>query len=361
MSLQDLDNTSSVGNCALSRFGTTIGVALGHDGIKYDPFRVSFFKECVRHRMNTLLNGEEVADHVNVFVKQEPHKQEKIDEERFRLISGVSVIDTMVDRILFGPMVKMALTKVGLTPCMAGWVPINGGFRFLEALFAGKSVMSLDKRMWDWSVAKWMIDMWRSFIVELANDPPEWWLKLVEMRFLMLFRKTVFRFEDGTCVAQPGWGVMKSGCYLTLILNSVGQSLCHYRVRQRQRKKNLVAKQPRSMGDDTVQEEPDDLEDYLKELKTTGAIPKEAKVTDWIEFAGFVTYRGKCWPAYWKKHVFQIKHLNPEVGPETLEQYQLLYAHEPTMLRLVQANMKHLCPTLILGCGVLKLRFNGVI
>lgn len=72
----------------------------------------------VTERIQSLLSGEMEADDIKVFVKQEPHSWEKISEGRFRLISAVSMVDTMVDRIVFGDLVDRVLATAGETPVM---------------------------------------------------------------------------------------------------------------------------------------------------------------------------------------------------------------------------------------------------
>lgn len=324
-----------------------------------DPERLGYFKELVRFRYSQLLNGEFAADPINLFVKQEPHKRKKIEQERYRLISGVSVVDTFVDRILFGPLARKALQTVCKTPCMVGWVPIQGGYRYLNGLFPGET-LSLDKEMWDWSVRKWLIRLWYQFLTEMNVNPTEWWARMVLMRFYMLFNFATFEFEDGLQVIQPGWGVMKSGCYLTLLLNSVGQSMVHYKA-QLSLGRPMTECEPVSMGDDTLQEVPEDLEAYVEAIRATGAIPKEPKVTPWIEFAGFIIEKNRCYPAYWRKHMFKIKHVDPQYVEEVLDAFQQLYAHEPHMLQVVHHNIRKLCPHIYVGMGILRKVFDGAI
>lgn len=342
----------------LRRFGSTIGQALGHDGFRYDPTRIAYFKSLCYSRFSTLLSGKLEHDTVNVFVKQEPHKQEKLDNERYRLISGVSVVDTMIDRILFGPLARQVLGTVGCTPCMAGWTPVQGGYRLINALFDGDEVMSLDKKGWDWSVSRWIVEQWLMFVINLAVAPPQWWIDLVILRFRALFVECIFEFQDGLQVKQPGIGIMKSGCFLTIILNSVGQSMCHYIVNRRL-KRPMQEDEPIAMGDDTTQKKPPNVEAYIRELRRLGVHPKEPKITPWIEFAGFVIHNGVCWPAYWRKHLYALKHVKDEFLAETLESYQTIYAHEPLMLAILQYNIRTLCPRVYTPVALLRRQFDG--
>lgn len=328
----EIDPKSTPGYCALSVYGSTNGEILRWDGISFDPDRVAILREMVFSRLQRMLDGEEVFDNIKVFVKQEAHKRKKIDEGRFRLISAVSLIDTIVDRVLFGWLGRKVLNTVGRTPCLVGWSPVRGGWRQLSDKFRGKAVHCLDKEAWDWTVPAWLVDMWLDVILQLAVDAPAWWVSLVKLRFKILFESSVFQFDDGTCVWQGVKGIMKSGCYLTIILNSLGQSLLHY-VAMIRCGNSPSHCEPLVIGDDTVQCKVDDLASYVQHLEDLGVRVKGAKVQHYVEFAGFA-YDGKvCFPAYWQKHLFNMS--VSRVLPELLRSYQFLYVHEPVMYEFI--------------------------
>lgn len=338
--------------------GSTIGEALGWNGFECDPQRLLFFKEMVRERWDRLMSGHLEADDIKVFVKQEPHKTSKLREGRYRLISAVSVVDTMIDRILFSHWHRLALEKVGRTPCLMGWNPVGGGFRWLERRFAGKGKkVSLDKSAWDWTVTKKFIRLWYWFVVGLPINAPTWWKQMVYSRFCLLYRDAWFRFSDGARVQQPGWGVQKSGCFLTLILNSVGQSMAHYIANFRLGLPPR-ANEPWAIGDDTLQEDFPELQDYLKQLSALGLAVKESQPIDWIDFAGFIIKDDLCWPAYWQKHCYKIRKVSPSVAADTLDAYQRLYAYEPVMLELIQYNLGLIAPERVIPAWLLQRNFE---
>lgn len=328
----------------MAYYGSTNGVALGWDGISCDAERVAVFREMCWVRFSALLRGELEADPIKVFVKQEPHKHEKIREGRFRLISAVSLVDTMMDRIISGFLAKQMLKTVGQTPCMVGWTPLYGGHRLLAAMFDDK-VLCLDKTMWDWTVPPWLIEAWMNFMLNIPIMPPDWWCGVVRKRFELLFRFARFRFLDGTECEQPCWGVMKSGCFWTIMLNSLGQSLCHYVVSRRLGWTLDSEFEPKSMGDDTVQRAVVDLPRYEEELRKLGVKPKRGVEQDWIEFAGFAITRDCAWPSYWRKHLYILRHMDEQYAVEMLESYQLLYTYEPGMLSLIQRELVRRDPT----------------
>lgn len=323
---------STPGLCILARYGSTNKQIFKWDGIKCDPDRVAEVKSIVRQRFNQLLEGNAVADPIKIFVKREAHKLKKLQTGAYRLISGVSLVDSLIDRILFGWILRRALDTVGTNPSMVGWSPVRGGWKYLKAYFAGKTLACLDKSAWDWTVQEWMIAAALDFIKQLAVNPPEWWIHMVELRFRLLFKDAVYQFSDGTQVKQPYWGIQKSGSLLTILLNTLWQYLLHVVARPEQ--PNIRMK---IMGDDTVQEAPEDLEAYARDIAKLGACIKEVKTQNWIEFAGFAQFGMTCVPCYWRKHLFNLKYA--ERPMETLQSYQVLYSHDDIMSRYLEREL----------------------
>ncbi|APG75875.1 hypothetical protein 2 [Sanxia water strider virus 10] len=309
--------------------------------------------------MQELLSGKEVADDIHVFVKQEPHKRAKLDEGRYRLISAVSAVDTMVDRILFGPLQAKVLETVGQTPTMIGWTPLQGGYRHFRRMLA-KRVMCADKSSWDWTVPGWLVDFWEDFVLSLCVDAPEWWQRLVRMRFRMLFSEAVFQFADGTRVKQPVKGVMKSGCLLTILLNSISQVIIHVIV-QLLLGNDPMEGLPYNIGDDTTQAFLEYFREYFAEIEKLGIRVKEVKIQDWVEFAGFYIGCSETWPVYWEKHLYSVAHQEDKLLPQTLFMYQMLYAAQPSMLSFIRKHLKELDPTLCKPLWVLRGYVDGTL
>lgn len=296
----------------------------------------------VRLRCEELLRGD-IADPIFTFVKPEPHKTSKIAEGRLRLISAVSLVDAMVDRVLFGWLANACLKNVGRTPCFVGWTPAKGGWRVIPAMFRRGRNLCLDKSAWDWTVPGWLVSMWLSLIKHLALDPPQWWISMAEARFRLLFEKPLYRFQDGFEIRQSGIGVMKSGCFLTILLNSVSQVLLHV-LAAIQLGFDVRKALPATLGDDTVQDVTDfDVDAYVDVLRQFGVKIKSVDVRSDVEFAGFQYTSDKCVPAYNKKHLYKLEfaqHLD-----QTLEAMQMLYAHDPQYYTFYREVAKKTAPS----------------
>lgn len=335
LGIKELDFDSTTGCCALKNYGTTWKEVLRWDGEQVCPDRKRIVMDYVRYRFKQLLDGVEVADNINVFIKQEPHKASKIESGMFRIISGVSGIDTFVDRVLFGWLMRKTMTTVTKTPCAIGWSPIKGGHRYLTAQFAGyKKFLCLDRKAWDWSVQGWVIGLWADFLIEMMKLPPTWWVNMVLLRTKLLFRLAKFQFSDGTVVEQPHWGIQKSGCLLTTLLNSIGTDAMSTLADIRLGVKIITPKF--YLGDDSLEPWREDVEEYVRHLERLGAYIKEVHPLEYMEFVGHLFHKGRVYPAYWQKHLFALQHASLDVLGETLESYQIIYAHDDDMLLYMQ-------------------------
>lgn len=333
----------------MNRYGTTIGEALGGRsglwGKDFNMERIEIFKNLVKHR---LANPSE-ADDIKVFIKPEPHKISKLRENRFRLISAVSLTDTMADRVMFGWLMRRALKRVGDTPCLLGWSPISGGYRLLLEKFS--RTRGLDKTAWDWTVQGWLLRLVRDIIKELAVGACESWKEWVDRRWEALFRDAVFQFSDGERVKQPGWGVMKSGCYLTILINSIGQMVYHaIALAEIGKPSDYVAFV--TIGDDVTLEDFPEFEAYERTIQKYGALLKPSQVEeDVVEFAGFVASRangGECWPEYWQKHCFVLTHTSAAL-PELLQSYLLLFHFQPEKREWIKRQLAKIDPSKVIS------------
>lgn len=343
--MRELEPKSSCGTGYFSRY-KTIGEALGWNGFSFDDQLVEELWAMVIARLKMLEDGQLTADNIKVFVKQEPHKLAKLEEGRLRLISAVSLTDAMVDRILFGWLTKAALADTLSTPSAVGWVPIQGGWRAARAMF-GERVVCLDKSAWDWTVQPWLVESYLLLIKGLALDAPIWWTTCVEARFKLLFTLGKFEFANGTIIPQQGTGIMKSGCYLTILLNTLGQVLVHF-VSARDSGNEALTTLPLAMGDDTAQNYENfiDLEAYIRAVHRLGPRVKESQVCDHLDFAGFRMTESKCWPAYNNKHIYKLEYTSDIPG--FLKNMQYLYAHHPEGYKFWRNKAKNICPEEVL-------------
>lgn len=210
-----------------------------------------------------------LCDPVRLFVKQEPHKVQKIKTKRFRLISSVSLIDQLVERVLFGVQNRKEIDSwsfipskpgIGLTDEMAHKVyqevrQASNAFTMCEADISG----------WDWSVQDWELRADAEIRINLSRGLHPSCAIAMRNRLSCLSR-SVFSLSNGQLLEQGLPGLMKSGSYLTSSTNSRCRVLDHHL---------LGGDWIIAMGDDSVEADVSTLEEtaeerYRKLGKTVG-------------------------------------------------------------------------------------------
>lgn len=256
------------------------------------------------------------SDPIRLFIKPEPHKKKKLEEGRFRLISSVSVVDQIIDQMVFGQQNENFLNAYHYTPVKVGWGWMKGGWR--EVPRAG--MMACDKSSWDWTVSSWLVELElrvrENLIVSRQKD---YWRDLARWRYRQLFIENTFVTSGGLVFRVKEPGLMKSGCVNTIVSNSLMQIILHSRVLRE------LGRPPQSlwaMGDDTLQTALPYAREYVNTLSQY-CILKECNQVS--EFAGFKWEGSSIEPLYRAKHAFQILHVNPKDFDVFALSYNLLY------------------------------------
>lgn len=259
-----------------------------------------------------------VSDPIRLFVKPEPHVVRKINNKAYRLISSVSVVDQIIDHMLFDHMNDLAVDNWWNNPVKIGWSPIIGGWKVMPTNF-----ISTDKSSWDWTVCMWLIELvfeLRSRLCLTRGDKFQLWRELAIFRFERLFVKSTFITSGGSILRALFDGIMKSGSVNTLIDNSLMQLILHVRCSLELDEDPVPIM---AMGDDVIMELIPYLDKYI-ELMNQYCIVKN--VSRHTEFAGHSFKRfGKIEPLYRGKHAYNLLHISERVKQETANSYALLY------------------------------------
>lgn len=307
--LQEVDPNSSPGYpYCLSRSNNR--QYLGLTGSTYDEQKVKdLYQSCLNY-----ISGELGADPIRLFIKPEPVSLKKYENKAYRLISSVSIRDRMVDAMLFGEMNRLVVEKWVESSIKVGWTPVGGGWKFMSYL----PQQAADRSGWDWSVKGWLLEATLEIRKRLMKGSNNLWIDLATKRYKDLFLNPLFVTSKGLFLKQLQAGVQKSGCFNTIIDNSIMQLLLHaFACRSLDLDWGVII----AVGDDTLQTtQPQRYYDFLRKY----CYLKE--VENVSEFCGFRFLPGGIVdPVHFSKHMFNIKYMSPKVAESMSLSYSVVY------------------------------------
>nr|UHS71597.1 MAG: putative RNA-dependent RNA polymerase [Barnaviridae sp.] len=269
-----------------------------------------------------------LADCVKAFIKNEPHKVAKIESGKLRIISNVSIVDQLVERVLCAKQNKLEIKRWKTTPSKPGMGLHDEGLRELYSevcsAFDTEGVLAeTDISGWDWAVQDWLLAFDAELRRELYHAPAGSALAhLLWFRGRAVARK-VFCLSDGSLYEQMVPGIQASGSYNTSSTNSRMRIVLAYLVGCRW----AIA-----MGDDDVESfVPGAVEAYEK----LGFTVKDYKVLEtrgWFDFCS-TSFQGS-WagsPSQWLRTVYRyLSHsvashsVNPQFRAQLVDDFRNL-------------------------------------
>lgn len=277
-----------------------------------------------------------MVDLVRVFVKNEPHTLKKIEEGRLRLISSVSFVDEIIERLIFGNQNELEILNYLDVPSKPGigfsTDEVNRQF-FLTTMSRFKRLVMSDVKAWDWSVQYWLflIDLeTRKRLVDASPEVVSLWYAFARRRIEAL-SWTVFATSDGYLYAQTAPGIMLSGSYLTSSTNSrcrVGLAFL------------AGADYAEAMGDDC--NEDNEVEGIVERYRDLGFRLTDVKVADEseFEFCSHIFRADKATPMNFYKGMFRL--LSKKFDPVEYMQFISEYRHCPETVEFVHFADQHL-------------------
>lgn len=197
-----------------------------------------------------------LLDPVRVFVKNEPHKREKVETGRVRLIMSVSLIDKMIEMLLSRHLCKLEIQNWKTIPSKPGigFTEEDCASVYSDVANSGLEMSYSDIQGWDWGVKAWQILDEAESILLLAKQQNSLYQHLIRVKAL-LETSSVFQFSDGLLVAPDYDGIVCSGKLRT----SRGNSWMRVRIADLIGSKKIIA-----AGDDAVEHTvPNAKEKYL--------------------------------------------------------------------------------------------------
>jgi len=226
-------------------------------------------------RVSTMSRKEQIdlglKDPIRVFVKNEPHKHEKVKTGRVRLISSVSLVDKMIEMLLHHTIQKLEIRNWLSIPSKPGIgfdEPTNAAlYESIEAQRAHCRMADSDVSGWDFGVKGYMFEDANEAEILLCKNSSGIYKHLMEVEAI-LHSSPVFQFSDGTLVSPTFKGIMASGRQVTSSGNSRIRSMTAIRV---------GASVVNAAGDDTVE---GFVEDAITKYANLGIRIKEYREVD---------------------------------------------------------------------------------
>lgn len=252
---------------------------------------------------------KDLTDPVLLFIKNEPHSKEKVLAGKLRLISSCSVVDQVVERILFAKRNNLCIEMNDHIPQKPGMGLHDNGLQKLYAYMmdmqsTGK-VCSTDISGWDWSMGSEVFDAMAELRVrDSCEASGSAWERLVRNRIFAI-SLSVFYLKDGSMYAQTRRGIQLSGCYIT----SSGNSDMHELINEVVCEELAPGSGPQPsmvMGDDGVKKHYEGIREKYAEY---GLKVKEVIDYDEGYFSFCSTYFAGNWrgePESWKKTLFRF-------------------------------------------------------
>lgn len=214
-------------------------------------------KDLVRARLLLLAYASELSndpvelvtggfcDPVRIFIKNEPHNPDKIREGRLRLISSVSLVDQMCERVLYGKQNAAEIAMWDAIPSKPGMGLNDDQLGLLYGAWtAMKHPHEADISGWDFSMQDWEMKWEVDFRAELSRSLHTPYHNAMRNR-VHCEARTLFMLSDGRLYAQRVAGKRCSGSYNT----SAGNSRCRVMIGLLIGSKSIFA-----MGDDSVED-----------------------------------------------------------------------------------------------------------
>nr|UHS71535.1 MAG: putative RNA-dependent RNA polymerase [Barnaviridae sp.] len=182
-------------------------------------------KEVICQSSNAELVAGGLCDPIRLFIKQEPHKKNKVAIGKLRLISGVSIVDQIIDRMLHSCQNKLEIQLWETHPSKPGIGLDDEGLQSMARQFkemfkkSPEGLRSTDISGWDWSVQDWEIMEDYRYRELLCGGQNTLWSYLAWARAYIICRK-VYVLSDSSLISPTIPGIQASGSYNTSSTNS---------------------------------------------------------------------------------------------------------------------------------------------
>nr|WPR18152.1 MAG: protease polymerase P70 [Chemarfal virus 148] len=282
-----------------------------------------------------------LMDPISIFVKGEEHTLKKIEERRMRLIMNCSIVDEVVERLLFG--CQDLKDKINCyDPCGSA-----GGWDWSTDEAAQRCYQSLrpwlddaatnDASGWDWSLNKFLFEdeLQVRKCLNKATEQSAWWR--IARNYVNCITRSVYVLSDGTMLVTQYDGIQKSGRYTTTSSNG--------------RMRNLVAcmmgcKMSKSSGDDNLSSYHEDAVEKAKRFGIRLTDYRKVDPRQGFEFCSQIFTPEKAIPLGCAKALRNLLGKKPDIAK--LQIFRREFRHSPDIGKAERALQAYgylgLCP-----------------
>jgi hypothetical protein len=260
------------------------------------------------------------CDPVRVFIKNEPHSTNKVNQDRWRLIFAVSVVDQLIERLLCGEQNKKEISTWKTHPSAPG-IGLSDDSQLAEFYTIvsnlGEDKAEADVTGFDWSVQEWELAWEAVTRIRLGNMTGSS-ARIMISRYHCVAH-SVYAMPCGKLVMLRVPGVQLSGCYNTSSTNSRIRVLLAYLV---------GARWARAMGDDCVEE-------FIHNAKAKYALlghplKMYEQRSDSFEFCSQIFSPQGAWPVDGTKTLFRLIE-QKTITPELIAQFTMELRNSPRL------------------------------
>lgn len=332
---------------------------------------VQSLAQMVHERIEAILAWDEtedpgtlmrVSDPTRVFIKREFHKIEKAKLQRWRLIWSISVVDQLVDTVLWQNSLEAEVKNFETIPAKVGMGMVGGAWNRLynDLQLLGKERYSIsDYSGFDWTVANWCYEMDTESRLRLCVEGLDDEFRELARRRDKLMQKGLVIFSDGTLLQPLTGGIQKSGSKRTISMNSKINTfikcLAAYRIRGYV---DWNLDKIAAAGDDKLDRFHLDEDKYREVVESLGFIIKYLQVSDKIEDLSFCSFGFKRnevgefvpVPENWLKHQYNLRmkeKLNDEIQSQSLTSLLYLYSFVDDKFNILSALLSSINPAIL--------------
>jgi len=269
-----------------------------------------------------------------------------------RCIAGFPLHVTVKHASMFRKLAFSLVKNWRLTPVKYAFSPGNvGHIEHLKEWLPGK-VWESDKSNWDFMFHGWIADATRDVVKALVIKPADWDTERLEKYFKdvdgcweQVFHTAKYRTSDGTEFSVETPGIMKSGWFMTIAINSIAQLVVHVDacitlgLQDEQ-----ILSTPIFVGGDDVNQQPLEgvtVEEYVEAAAKSG-VDMEVHERDSLEeseyFSNDIRMNEEGFtfhPKRWTKHIEHLKVVKIEDLGDALCSHMENYRHDVEKFNLL--------------------------